>query len=86
MSWSFNKTGKAADVLASAQETLTNYKCAEPEQTIKGKALELLASALGNFPADSAQDVKVDAYGSQSTSNGSTAINTLKVEISIPTA
>lgn len=69
MSWSFYKVGNPATVLVEARKDLAHYKCAEPEEAIKAKVLEILEISLSKFPAD--LPVKVQASGSQSTKESS---------------
>jgi hypothetical protein len=64
MSWSFNGVGKPAAVLAKARTDLARIKCAEPEETIKNKVLDILEASLSVMPASTAIDIK--ASGSQS--------------------
>lgn len=81
MSWSFYAVGKPAAVLNKARAELTRYKCSEPEETIKGKVLNILEASLLAFPSDAA--VQIEACGSQTTdsSKPNTAVNTLSVAI-----
>lgn len=84
MSWSFHATGKPAAVLGKARQDLSQYKCAEPEETIKGKVLNILEVALLAFPESSA--VQVAASGSQqqpsvNPTNPTAFINSLSIDI-----
>lgn len=63
MSWSFYGMGKPAALAAKAKKDLTAFKCAEPEETIKNKALDVIETALLAM-ADSAA-VRIEAHGSQ---------------------
>lgn len=65
MSWSYNGCGRAGALIAVAQASLANVKCAEPEETVKAKVSEIIETALTAYPANTA--VKVVAHGSQST-------------------
>lgn len=84
MSWSISKVGKSDKLGAAIKAELANYKCSEPEESIKNAAGEFIAKALdGNIPATA---VKVTAFGSQSTMGGhggepDAFSNTLKIEI-----
>lgn len=85
MSWSFHAIGKPGAVLGKARNDLVQCKCAEPEETIKGKVLNILEAALLAFPDSSA--VHVTASGSQSTAYNGPAVvegrftNSLSIEI-----
>ena len=79
MSWSISATGKPAAVLRKARQEFSRYKCAEPEETIKGKAQDILEEALREFPESSA--VQVSASGSQTSISGGAFINSLSIEI-----
>ncbi len=63
MSWSFHALGKPMAVLQKARKDL-HYPCAEPEESIKQKFLNILEVSLISFPEVSA--IKVVASGSQS--------------------
>lgn len=78
MSWSFSGIGKPEAIIAKAKTDLA-YKCAEPEETIKGKVIEIIESALGAFPATTA--VQVEAYGSQTAAADGKASNQLQFKI-----
>lgn len=71
MSWSFYACGKPAAVLAKARTELERIKCAEPEETIKAKVLNILEASLLAMPASSLIDIKVS--GSQSMADYSDA-------------
>lgn len=79
MSWNFNAVGKPASVARKAAEDLDRIRCYEPEQTIKAKVIEIIATALGAYPADAA--VRIEAYGSQNTGASENAVNQLSVKI-----
>lgn len=64
MSWSFQAVGKPAAVLAKARVELGKIHCSEPEETIKGKVLNILEASLLVMPESAA--VKIEASGSQS--------------------
>lgn len=64
MSWSFYAIGKPRAVLESARKQLSAIKCAEPEETIKGKFLSMLEASMLVMPDASA--VRIEANGSQS--------------------
>lgn len=64
MSWSFYATGKPVPLLAKARKDLSAFNCAEPEETIKGKVLDIIEAALLAMPESSAVTIK--AAGSQS--------------------
>lgn len=68
MSWSFSAIGRSSAVAQKARDDLTRYKCTEPEETIKTKALEIIESSLCAMPDASA--VQIEAYGSQSPVSG----------------
>jgi hypothetical protein len=65
MSWSFSATGRPGAVAAKAAADLAKLKCVEPEETIKNKVLEIIATSLATFPPSSV--VQVEAGGHQST-------------------
>lgn len=64
MSWSFSAIGKPMAVLALARKQLGAIKCAEPEETLKGKVLNQIECSLLAMPESSA--VRIEASGSQS--------------------
>lgn len=64
MSWSYNSIGRAPAVIEDARKKLGAIKCSEPEETIKGKVVNIIEAALLAMPEASA--VKIEAYGSQS--------------------
>lgn len=68
MSWSVNAIGRAPAVAAKLEKDFTGMKgnCQEPEETIKNKAADIIATALAGQKPETI--VKVNAYGSQSTS------------------
>ncbi len=78
MSWSFSGFGKARAVAAKAKEDLTRFKCAEPEETIKTKALEIIEASLAGM---SDNIVKVEANGSQYVDKGN-VVNSFHMNIS----
>ena len=63
MSWSFGAVGKPAALLEKARKDLGAIKCAEPEETIKTKCLNIIEASLLVFPPNTAVEVK--AGGSQ---------------------
>ncbi len=79
MSWSFSGVGKPAALADRARASLSNIKCREPEETIKGKVAEIVEECLAAFPAGSA--VQIEASGSQSTADDGTALNSLSLNI-----
>ncbi len=79
MSWSVSAIGKPAAVAAKLEKDFQQYKCAEPEETIKAKVSEVVAFALAAYPESSA--VKVMASGSQGTVTDGKATNSLAVYI-----
>ena len=81
MSWSISMVGKSPAVVAKAKIQLTNQKCSEPEETIKGKILDVIETCLSAFPAD--HPVEVSAIGSQSTdaAKPGIAVNQLQVTV-----
>lgn len=79
MSWSFVAVGKPAAILEKARKDMTTYRCAEPEETIKGKVLNIIEASLLAFPEASA--IEVNASGSQSMPDPGHAINSLSVTI-----
>lgn len=64
MSWSFYAVGKPAAVLAKARVEFGKIHCSEPEETIKGKVLNILEASLLAMAECTA--VKIEAAGSQS--------------------
>ena len=79
MSWSFNAVGRPSLVLAQARTQFAAIKCAEPEETIKTKALHILEASLLAMPEASA--VQIEAHGSQSVSSDGKASNQLLFKI-----
>jgi hypothetical protein len=82
MSWSVSTSGKPRDCINIVRHTLTGYKCAEPEEAIKGKALELIKDILEVQPEG--VTVVVSAYGSQSTRSDDPqgkALNTMTISV-----
>lgn len=83
MSWSVSAIGRASAVAAKLAAEFTNYKCMEPEETVKGNVAAAVAAALAAFPPN--QVVRVQAGGSQSslasTDGPVRAINNLNVAI-----
>lgn len=81
MSWSFYGVGRAAAVAAKARNDLENIQCAEPEQTIKGQAVEIIEASLKAYPPDTA--VRIEASGSQTTHSATpgAAVNNLRLSI-----
>lgn len=80
MSWSVSAVGKASAVATRIKEQMAVGKCAEPEETIKQAVGEIIATALGSMPEQSLA-VKVEASGSQSTTNNIVVSNSLTVKI-----
>lgn len=78
MSWSFSGLGKPHAVFAKAKKDLTQYKCAEPEESIKQMVLNILDKSLSAYPESYA--VHVEASGSQS-SVGEDKVNQLRIDI-----
>jgi hypothetical protein len=66
MSWSFNAIGKPAAVAIKARADLANFKCAEPEESIKAGIIDMIEKACAAMPSTAA--VKIEAFGSQSPS------------------
>lgn len=82
MSWSVSAVGKPAAVAAKLAEAFAKNRCVEPEETIKNKVAEAIASALAVYPPNLA--VRVEAGGSQHAvdhSKPTELTNSLKVEI-----
>lgn len=82
MSWSTSNSGTPAAVLATTESTLNGYKCPEPEETIKGKALEVIREVLNAQPEG--VTVSLSAYGSQSKASNDPdgkAVNSLTISI-----
>ncbi|MCC8945982.1 hypothetical protein H8A97_12955 [Bradyrhizobium sp. Arg62] len=79
MSWSVSGIGKTPAVKERVISQLNGIKCAEPEETIKGKVGEIIATALDAFPSDCA--VQITASGSQYSPSGVGVVNSLNVEI-----
>jgi hypothetical protein len=78
--------GKPAAVAAKVRADLTNIKCAEPEESIKAKVVEIVEAALRSFPDAAA--VSIQASGSQSPAYGADGkavdgklTNSVKLEI-----
>jgi len=66
-------------ILDKAREDLGRYKCPEPEETIKGKFLNILHAAMLAFPESAA--VKIEASGSQSNAPEGGINNSLSIKI-----
>lgn len=79
MSWSFNGTGRPEEVLEKATKALKQFKCLEPEESIKELVTEILDVSLTNYPVD--RVVVVNAAGSQSTDDRGRSVNVLNVTI-----
>jgi hypothetical protein len=79
MSWSFYAVGKPAAVLAKARTDFSRITCSEPEETIKGKVLNILEASLLAMPESSAVSIK--AMGSQVAGSDGKATNNLSVSI-----
>lgn len=78
MSWSINRTGKPAAVAALVAKDLAGFRCVGPEEIVKSKVGEIVATALAEFPAGAA--VKVEGHGSQSARTDGT-FNNLRLVI-----
>ena len=63
MSWSITLHGRPARVIESAKNQLGAQKCMEPEESIKGKVLEIIEACLSAYGDGTA--VKLQASGSQ---------------------
>jgi hypothetical protein len=79
MSWSVSASGKAKPVAAKLAKDFAQIKCSEPEDTIKNKVAEIVATALASF--SDKIPVAVKASGSQSTDNNLVVSNSLSVSI-----
>jgi hypothetical protein len=79
MSWSVAAKGKIEEVKAAVAEQFEKAsECAEPEETLRQKAAELISDVLdaqGYFP-----NVEVNAFGSQSVGDGGVC-NSLNIRI-----
>lgn len=78
MSWSVSAIGKPSAVAEQIAKQCSQYKCAEPEETIRAKFVEMVTTACAAFPDGYA--VRVEGNGSQSM-NGDKALNSLSVKI-----
>lgn len=78
MSWSASRSGKPVEVAAQLKADLEGIRCIEPEETIKNKVGEIIATALAAYPPEFS--VKVSAVGSQSNYEGG-PVNDLRLEI-----
>lgn len=79
MSWSHSKTGTPAAIIESLSSP-RGITCVEPENTFKGKALELIETVLTSYPET--QEAVLSAYGSQSTDAQGGVMNSLSISIS----
>jgi hypothetical protein len=64
MSWSISAIGKAEAVARYAKEQANAYRNAEPEETMKQKAAEIICLAAESSPGNG---LKVEANGHQQT-------------------
>ena len=79
MSWSTSAFGKPSAVSAKITADLTQYKCTEPEESVKQSALVAIQAALSAQSPTSC--VRVEASGSQSGNAQSGFLNTLNIKI-----
>lgn len=81
MSWSFYGVGRPIAVLNKARTEIARIRCAEPEETVKNKLLNIIEASLLAMPDASA--VKIEASGSQSSDSKDPAKFTNDVKLDI---
>lgn len=79
MSWSFSAIGKPLAILAKAEKDLNSIRCAEPEESIKDKVLEIIKAAMADCPGT--QVIQIKAGGSQHPLPNGKYTNSLSIEI-----
>lgn len=80
MSWTFDGVGRAPKVAAHMRETLSKYRCKEPEESIKNAAVDLVEKALSGFASDRAVMVRANGHQDEA-SGGEVKCNTLNLTI-----
>lgn len=82
MSWSVNAMGKASAVAQYVEKQLHQYKCSEPEESIKERVIGIVADAASAAPDCG---MSIVAYGSQSDMTNAEGVresrNNVKLEI-----
>lgn len=81
MSWSFYGVGKPAAVAAKFALEASQYKCAEPEETIRSKIVDIVAVSLSAYPEASAVNVKASGSQMSDSKTPGKFINTLTISV-----
>ena len=79
MSWTFYAAGKPLALIEKVKTDLGHIKCAEPEESIKAQAIDILTTCLTAYPPDVA--VKIIANGRQDKDLNGLARNNLLIEL-----